>query len=341
MASNNVLADANPAKCSSCSKLVTKNGVLCEMCDGWFHNQCEKISKDDYDKMSALGNKSRWFCQTCSIKFKVIKSDNDKMKEEIAALKDDNKLLRDKLERIEEKLRSEERARFDKIEEKLDNIQKNLVNDIKQKIMDDMKEEVEKEKRKDNLVIYNLPEPELLTDQDGQDELDNYEKQICKELIEKEIKVPNVTIVSVKRLGNGKPKNQTRQAAQGNRPAEEAAAASQAIGGAEVDGINDVNTSNDNLTGSTAGNGRPKPRPRPLLVTLTDVKIKWTVLKNCKNLKHNTNPLFSKVSLTPDLTFRQRQADKQLREELLRRKQLGETDIYISKRQIHKIGENF
>ncbi|KAK4322848.1 hypothetical protein Pmani_006414 [Petrolisthes manimaculis] len=85
------------ADCGVCDRPVRKIGVLCGLCEGWFHVGCEKLSKDDYEKLTELGDKSHWFCKTCRSKFKG-------MKKEIQVLREDNKALKNRLEAVEKRM---------------------------------------------------------------------------------------------------------------------------------------------------------------------------------------------------------------------------------------------
>ena len=39
------------SKCGDCASFVTKNecGVLCEICEIWYHAKCEKVQDDTYE----------------------------------------------------------------------------------------------------------------------------------------------------------------------------------------------------------------------------------------------------------------------------------------------------
>jgi len=59
-------------------------------------------------------------------------------------------------------------------------------------------------------------------------------------------------------------------------------------------------------------------RPRSLLVTLVSEKLKWNVLRAAPNLCRSIR--FSKVYLSPDLTPKESEVNRKLREELVKRK---------------------
>lgn len=69
-----VLDDPN---CAVCYK-ITQDNDLAICCDGfclrWFHLECLKLSKDEYSKIEVLGDKVKWFCALCEVRFKKVQS---------------------------------------------------------------------------------------------------------------------------------------------------------------------------------------------------------------------------------------------------------------------------
>ena len=72
--------------------------------------------------------------------------------------------------------------------------------------------------------------------------------------------------------------------------------------------------------------------PRPLLIKLETVEDKWTILKNAKNLAKAKEDMRA-VSIVPDMTKDEREANKHMRQELKRRRENGE-DLIIRRGQI-------
>ena len=68
------------------------------------------------------------------------------------------------------------------------------------------------------------------------------------------------------------------------------------------------------------------PRPRPLLIKLKSTELKRKLLASAKNLKNYNNSIkpLPPVIIAPDLTRRQQEGQKKLRDELKRRKNNNE-----------------
>ena len=67
------LDDDEKEYCTDCKKHVSQNGLLCEICDRWFHANCQKISRttinflDKNAKSREQGNKVHWWCTHCGL----------------------------------------------------------------------------------------------------------------------------------------------------------------------------------------------------------------------------------------------------------------------------------
>lgn len=82
------------------------------------------------------------------------------------------------------------------------------------------------------------------------------------------------------------------------------------------------------------GQNRDKPEPRPLLVKLKTSKIMWAILKNAKNLKHTKVLEFTKVSIAPDLTWKEREANEVLRLAPREKRGKGKEAWYIRREEL-------
>ena len=68
-------------------------------------------------------------------------------------------------------------------------------------------------------------------------------------------------------------------------------------------------------------------KPRLLRVEIGDLAAKREILRNATKLRASSK--WSNVYVSPDLTLKEREQSKQLREELRARKASGEKDLYI------------
>ena len=75
-------------------------------------------------------------------------------------------------------------------------------------------------------------------------------------------------------------------------------------------------------------------KPSPMLVRLKSKGQKWAVIGRAKNLRHCEVAEFKRVMIMPDLTLREREKDKRLRDELRHRRDEGEVGLFISRGQI-------
>ena len=75
---------------------------------------------------------------------------------------------------------------------------------------------------------------------------------------------------------------------------------------------------------------------RPLRVQLNNLGHRRSVLANAKKLRNSSSDIFKRIYINPDLSVKERQAQKKLRSELARRKENGETDIFIRRGRIMK-----
>ena len=72
-------------KCGQCNKAVTDrdSGVLCEMCENWYHTSCEGISEEVY-KVLGKTDALHWFCKRCNSGVVKILKSVGKLHEKIA-----------------------------------------------------------------------------------------------------------------------------------------------------------------------------------------------------------------------------------------------------------------
>ena len=75
-------------------------------------------------------------------------------------------------------------------------------------------------------------------------------------------------------------------------------------------------------------------KPRLLKVTLGKVNTKKETMTKAKNLRSCTSNYYNKVFITPDLTYKEREESRKLRQELAERRGKGESDLVIKSGRI-------
>ena len=76
-----------------------------------------------------------------------------------------------------------------------------------------------------------------------------------------------------------------------------------------------------------------KDKVRPLKIEFSDLSIKRSVLGAAKKLRQSTDPISKKLYINPDLTQKQKEIDRELREEMWRRRDNNE-NVIIRRGQI-------
>ena len=96
-------------------------------------------------------------------------------------------------------------------------------------------------------------------------------------------------------------------------------------------GIAPVNIADVTRLGAKVAN-----KSRPLRVQFNNVSQRRSVLSNAKKLRNSSSRSFKEIFINPDLSSKERQAQKELRSELARRKEAGESGIFIRRGRIVK-----
>ena len=148
-----------------------ENGVQCEICELWFHSQCQNRRDESYKALEQQN--VHWFCCSCNggaVKlFKIVLRLNfrqDRMEEEVRQTKEELDSVKEEVNKvtrlaneINTKMESFETMIEAKLMEKVEEFRKTemVKTDVGLK-RDDVLEEIEIEKRKLNLVIMGVKE---------------------------------------------------------------------------------------------------------------------------------------------------------------------------------------
>ena len=125
--------------CHMCDKNITMNneGIKCNFCEHWLCFPCSKLKKVVYQALRESPDNVMWFCQYCCTAFPGVK----KVMVQIGSLEDRYTNLEQRVDKLEEKSQ--------------ENDNNESIKDICRK---EIAEQNEIEKRKLNVVVFNIPE---------------------------------------------------------------------------------------------------------------------------------------------------------------------------------------
>ena len=221
-------SDSQPSPCGRCRRLahVNDQALECEICLQWFHISCEHVNKTQYkcisDSSRGKGkNKSKvyWYCNTCDLRstgfMRSLASLHHQQQELCQKLDEvvkeiEEKASREQVEQLENRIKEIENEKSKDQDKELEKLNMR-VNTMEQKQDDKpnpgmsqsdpvevIKEIKEQEMRKNNIIVYNVPESnsEDGAERSKQDrEVIRELAKICKENWKKE------DVVSAIRLG--------------------------------------------------------------------------------------------------------------------------------------------
>jgi hypothetical protein len=178
--------------CGTCGGEVggADDGLCCEECQKWFHCGCLGMNQVEYKMWS--GSDHPWFCITCREVIKQKTRKVDKMEEILGA-------ILEKVTKLEERAESEEQRINEKVVQ--------VCNEIIEKTCNEkIEEKFEQEKRRKNLIIFNVKEQDQ--------ELSPKDKEIkdmefCEKLFgeEDKLNVEGIGIRKVIRIGKRNTEN--------------------------------------------------------------------------------------------------------------------------------------
>lgn len=153
--------------CGSCNLIVMDedDAIECELCKYWFHCTCQNVSKKLYDTINDVDcGALHWYCRTCNgtagNMLKILASlqtNHSKLTSEVKGLKDEMKECKVKISNNQQKM-----------EEKIDELKKDMsihskepqcsTEEVEKLVADKLDDFVERERRKNNIIVYGIPE---------------------------------------------------------------------------------------------------------------------------------------------------------------------------------------
>ena len=211
-------AEAQTQECGTCTRAVKdgQHALQCEKCDEWFHTGCEKISKVLYKALSEESeSRLSFYCKECKRQIVAYSSKITKLEERLKNLEADKETkVQDTsdqttniLEKVMKKLQEFE-ERIKKLEEEKresDRGKEEIVIEALKRFEEVRREEADKERRRDNIVMYNVPEVQ----QQEPGNIERDDTQHCEDIIRNKLRVEDCNIMQVVRLGR-RVENKTR-----------------------------------------------------------------------------------------------------------------------------------
>jgi len=282
--------------CVSCKKVVEEEAVECYWCSNWQHIQCAKVSKSHYDMLNTCPDQIVFFCSVCIAKLPTALEKSSGSKDSRSAMDKQIEALQSQLTDLAAKVNDQ----ATKVHEQINSRFLQFENKVSAKFLNSnsvthslptaheprgsvtavspsqiIKEYKDRESRKFNVIVHNVPESES-TESSA---CVTHDTNIVGDIANK-IGIESIDIATTMRLGE------------------------------KIEG-----------------------RSRLLKVHLRNLQHKRLLLSNAKKLKGLSGDL-QKVYITPDLSRKDRQENKLLREELFRRRSNGELGLIIRRGQI-------
>ena len=207
-----VSTTSEPSPCGRCRKLVKQGdcALECEVCRQWYHIKCEEVPKQQYKLMMEINQPQskkakgklmlHWFCATCNCStvdfmtgLSIQQGRLDQIERRVEGMETEAKTTKEKIEKIEE--------RVSKIEETQtqnnrsdgapgsSNMEGGELNQIiRKKLEEHTAEQRARNSRTNNVIVFNLPEPDGGSPQEKMNkDLDAFNK-LTKEGCKNEVK---------------------------------------------------------------------------------------------------------------------------------------------------------
>ena len=173
-----------PTPCKICDILVeNQKAIGCDKCLKWFHSDCTDLTNDQYKFLSRKNTPTsiKWFCPSC------VDADNAQQNETVHT--------NSNLERIENLVLqvTKQNAEILQVMSREKMVEERIKVNVSE-ILEDQRERVD---RKNNLILYNVPEGEEGGDNksDDSDLANSVLKAVCPDM-------PSIDNTQIKRMGD-------------------------------------------------------------------------------------------------------------------------------------------
>ncbi|KAH3870806.1 hypothetical protein DPMN_033996 [Dreissena polymorpha] len=172
-------------KCSLCDYYLEEKqaSMQCELCDSWLCLICAEVTQTFYDELNKdnQGDNCIWYCNGCKKVIPCVR----KVLNVVSAMK---------------KSQDEINSCLEIIESKIQEVGANCELSMDFKVDQALYDQRERDERKNNIIMYNIPESNAQTNEDKQTEDDVKIRQEC-EFVENQENCQPTKIKQNKRLG--------------------------------------------------------------------------------------------------------------------------------------------
>ena len=295
---------------ASCGEPVrhSDDGVQCEKCEHWFHIACQEVPKAAYEALKKYKMLS-WFCVECRDTGKSAGKDNLKVLESLEIKVDQlDKHVKDHLGKMVQCLREQERS----VDTQTKLIERSIRENGTQK---ETYAEMVKgtcSKVVDQVSAKLSAFPQLASAQAASKDVQNISR-VFDNFLDKDKRTNNLVIHNLpESVGESMAERSEHDVRQ------------------FVKLVKDVFKLQVRISRSFRGGKASPDRHRLLIVVLESVEVKQDLLKLAPQLR--TSSVWGRIYISPDLTKTEREAARQLREELRARRE-QKRKIYTSVRE--------
>ena len=347
---NDQTKESEDDNCKDCDIFIRK-GIQCESCESWFHPECQNIPAEEYQFLERSENiTSVWYCKQCKKEMAQLIKMGKKLNKDFSKLtlyEEENKNLRNENEVLKRE-NENMKGRVTYIEREINEIKGGMevsknepgtaaMMTMLKEVIQSFKEEASRDRRfvieeiskiKEDRDIMKREMSEMVTNQmkeilDERSRIEERKREEEKEEREIREKQNSLIVFNVR---------EPREEVVGRDREEEEYRNIDEIFGRGV-GVRGFNIMDLRRLGN-----KSEGKIRPLYVKLEKREQKWDIVRNAKNLSKAPLPM-RKIGIVPDLTFKQREKDRELRDRLKEKKDRGEKGWFISRGELKKRDE--
>ncbi len=183
--------------CKKCKKIVgQEKAAQCDRCTSWVHLGCCGLSRTEYDFLERSNCEGiKWFCKMCEEDMKGQNDPTDRIAQQgarldslssvLVTLQQQNQLIHQQNQMILQLLQNE--GRFE--------------SKIKAQVEEVLDNQKERDEKKNNVVVFNIPEGDETEEEDVNNKEDIKKVSKVLEIVCPEIKAEVLNKTSVQRIG--------------------------------------------------------------------------------------------------------------------------------------------